>query len=363
MGRFTAALVNGIESGAADRGRKGKILFSDLRHYLGQVIIGSTPQFFDRRASGDPLISLTLGRARRRRLPQLPAITKEQLDMLPVNPKLSIKRIRYGDGINRHIVEADRLYILPDEMRFLDSNRAPANLVELVMNQQGGLDGISDSKEVFVPENLEIRGEKQDEMSELPALIYVCTDIPYLAKHPIYQTIGSFQATCLVGMGGIVAFVDRHGNLRPRSQFEIGGGIGCVAVIMAVAYDRRVPAFKSSGILVIRKGIRFPDDVWLSARTNRPICSTEGDISKGRFIFQSREPKGASRDIFVADYNGENMCNLNAGDESAWDGFQDETGREVACWTDDGQITFCTRSGGLGYGVIATRPDCAGTGR
>jgi HEAT repeat protein len=59
MGRFTAALVNGIQSGAADRERKGKILLSDLRRYLGQVDTGSTPLFFERRASGDPLISLS----------------------------------------------------------------------------------------------------------------------------------------------------------------------------------------------------------------------------------------------------------------------------------------------------------------
>jgi hypothetical protein len=59
MGQFTAALVNGIESGAADRVRKGKILLSDLRDYLGHVAIGSTPQFFDRRASGDPFISFS----------------------------------------------------------------------------------------------------------------------------------------------------------------------------------------------------------------------------------------------------------------------------------------------------------------
>jgi hypothetical protein len=59
MGRFTAALVNGIASGAADQGRRGKILLSDLRHYLRQVVTGSTPQFFALRASGDPLISLS----------------------------------------------------------------------------------------------------------------------------------------------------------------------------------------------------------------------------------------------------------------------------------------------------------------
>ena len=59
MGRFTAALVDGIESGAADHERKGKILLSDLRTYLGRVKIGSTPQFYDHSASGDPLISLS----------------------------------------------------------------------------------------------------------------------------------------------------------------------------------------------------------------------------------------------------------------------------------------------------------------
>lgn len=299
----------------------------------------------------------------RRRLLQLPPITKEQLDMLPVSPKLSIKRISYGDEINQHIVEVDQLYILPDETKFLSNNRVPTNIVELVMRQQGGLDSISKTREVFVPEDVEIIGEKQDDMKNHYAQIYVCTDIPYSATHPNSQGDSSFRATCQIGMGGIAAFVDRYDDLRPCSQFEIGGGIGCVAVILAVAYKGRIPVFKSSGILVIRKGIRFPDDVWLSAQTNRPICSTAGDISKGRFIFQSRESKGASFDIFVADYNGKRMCNLNAGDESAWDGFQDETGREVACWTDDGQIKFCTRSGGLGYGRIVTRPDCLGIGR
>jgi hypothetical protein len=58
LGKFTAALAYGIESGAADHVSKGKIYLSDLRRYLGRVAIGSTPQFFDRRASGDPLISL-----------------------------------------------------------------------------------------------------------------------------------------------------------------------------------------------------------------------------------------------------------------------------------------------------------------
>lgn len=61
MGRFTAALVNGIEGGAADRERKGKVLLSDLRRHVEQVVTGQTPKFFAHRASGDPLISLSPG--------------------------------------------------------------------------------------------------------------------------------------------------------------------------------------------------------------------------------------------------------------------------------------------------------------
>lgn len=57
MGRFTAALVGGIENGAADTSGNGEILLSDLRRYLARTITGQTPQFFDLGAFGDPLIS------------------------------------------------------------------------------------------------------------------------------------------------------------------------------------------------------------------------------------------------------------------------------------------------------------------
>jgi HEAT repeat protein len=59
MGLFTDALVNGIESGAADQQRTGEIRLYELRDYLQRVITGSTPQFFAVRASGNPLISFS----------------------------------------------------------------------------------------------------------------------------------------------------------------------------------------------------------------------------------------------------------------------------------------------------------------
>ena len=61
MGRFTAQVVEGIESGAADLNRTGRIFLADIRQYLIRNMTGQTPQFFDRRASGNPLISLSPG--------------------------------------------------------------------------------------------------------------------------------------------------------------------------------------------------------------------------------------------------------------------------------------------------------------
>ena len=315
MGKFTAALVKGIESGAADQDRKGKILLSDLRKYLGRAAFGSTPQFFDRRASGDPLISLAPTRTRMRRLPQLPAIVRASLDSLPINPQLTITSISYGEGAQQRTVNLDQLYVLSAETRFVADDGTRVNLVELALSQQGGLDTVSRTKQIFAPALITVNGRKFGEAQNYPTLVYVYTDIPYLGRHPRNQSNHSFQAICHVGMGGIAAFVDNFGDLRPRSEFEIGHDLGCVAVIFAVSYAGRTPAFRSSGILLIRKGIRYPDDIWLSSRTGRPICSATDNISKGRFIFQSRESKGESCDIFVADYNGDNMCNINLHEE------------------------------------------------
>ena len=57
MGRFTAAIVDGIQSSGADLGRTGEIRLSDLKAYVERTLRGQTPQFFAHAGSGDPLIS------------------------------------------------------------------------------------------------------------------------------------------------------------------------------------------------------------------------------------------------------------------------------------------------------------------
>lgn len=57
MGRFTAAIVQGIESGEADRDRDGCVMLTDLNRHVQERVRGQTPQFWAHAASGDPLIA------------------------------------------------------------------------------------------------------------------------------------------------------------------------------------------------------------------------------------------------------------------------------------------------------------------
>lgn len=57
MGQFTAAIVDGIESGSADRDHDGQILLYDLVRHVTTTVRHQTPQFLAARGNGDPLIA------------------------------------------------------------------------------------------------------------------------------------------------------------------------------------------------------------------------------------------------------------------------------------------------------------------
>lgn len=69
MGRFTAAIVNGIESGEADGNRDGLISLSDLAEWTQKTVRGQEPRFWAVNAKGDPTIAFARseGRARLKR--------------------------------------------------------------------------------------------------------------------------------------------------------------------------------------------------------------------------------------------------------------------------------------------------------
>jgi Caspase domain len=116
MGRFTAALVSGIESGAADRERKGKVLLSDLRRHLEQVVTGQTPKFFAHSASGDPLISLS------------PAMTASEPLIASATQRAWI-RIVQAEVASPLIFTADDWGRLAVKFRLGNAGNAPASFV------------------------------------------------------------------------------------------------------------------------------------------------------------------------------------------------------------------------------------------
>lgn len=151
----------------------------------------------------------------------------------------------------------------------------------------------------------------------------------------------------MLGLGGIAAFVNRDGLVRERSAGEMGNGLGCVVALVAVAYVHRRPAYRTPYCLVIRKGVRYPDDVWLNPATGKPVWSGPEPL-RSRFLFQSREAKGGSTDMFAANFNGTRLFNLNDGDDTAWDGFTDEDGNDLVSWQGS-RITFGSMVMGNGF--------------
>ena len=59
LGRFTASLLEGINTGAADHDEDGRILLHDIFRYIRKNVKHQTPRLFAASAGGDPLISLS----------------------------------------------------------------------------------------------------------------------------------------------------------------------------------------------------------------------------------------------------------------------------------------------------------------
>jgi TonB family protein len=62
MGKFTYAIVRGIETGAADHNGDREITISDLCRHIELTVRGQTPQYWARNVIGDPLISKVIER-------------------------------------------------------------------------------------------------------------------------------------------------------------------------------------------------------------------------------------------------------------------------------------------------------------
>ncbi|MDR0779725.1 MAG: hypothetical protein LBF16_03395 [Pseudomonadales bacterium] len=282
---------------------------------------------------------------------ELPNLGYADLDLLPVAENWRFQEIRYGEGVQSAGVAGSRLLWLESTRQMLDSAGMLRPLTGGFPESGDALEGMAREWEIFFPRRVVIVGSKERDTA---VRLFACTDMAY--PQGLDDNPGdTFSAEALLGRGGLAAFMERSGALFTRTHGEIGNGYGCAVALIAVAYRHRHPVYRSPYCMVIRKGIRYPDDVWLSPATGRPVLSGN-DPASARFLFQSREAKGGSTDMFAANFNGSGLVNLNADDESAWDGFVDEAGNDLTSWQGR-RVTFASTVTGKGFIEAITRED------
>jgi len=272
-----------------------------------------------------------------------------QIEKIEVNESLSINEIAYGEGSQIESVQKDDLLILDKEKKlpkeFVESEGRESYVIKSLFSERE-LKNLEINGKLHFPRNIKITGRRSQVGTIVAA--YICTDIFYFQNYDYDLMDEDFQVDSLFGRGGISDFVDRYGNFQNKNKFIMGNGLGAVGALVVVEFKGKMPICRSKYVILLRAGIRYPDDIWRSKKTNKPITSIKdnNDISGARFIFQSRQPNGSGTDIFVADFNGENMYNLTQKNEVAYDGFYDDEGNEVTKWNDDGLIQYCSMTKG-----------------
>jgi len=271
-------------------------------------------------------------------------ITDSILEQLPVLRALNIDKIEYGEGIQIESIAGARLTHLnlytTIEKEFVSFDGTFQYVPKRIID--AGI--LKASQPVRVPRRIVVSGRRSQSGNIVG--VYVCVGIHYLQGFDRRRDTDLYEVECLIGRGGIADFVDNAGQFQNNNPLVFGNGLGAVCGIVVVEFEGRKPMKRSEHTIVIRAGIRYPEDIWISKNTGRPITSKDENIATARFIFQSRQPNGQSCDVFVAGFNGANMVNLTYKEEDAYDGFFNDSGDEVARWVDQDTIEYCSMSGG-----------------
>jgi hypothetical protein len=269
-----------------------------------------------------------------------------RIEEIEVNESLTIGEIQYGEGTQIEYITENKLLSLQKDLKipqeFVSSDGRRKCILNLLFDKSQ-LKALKENENAHFPSNVIIKGKTS--VQDSTVAVYFCTDTFYLNDYdkPIN---GYFELACKFGRGGISAFVDNYGNYQIENRFLAGDGFGAIGLLVVVEFKNNLPICRSPFVIGIRRGIRYPDDIWLSKETNKPLTFETEDINNSRFIFMSRQPNGSSTDIFVADFDGTNMCNLTKKNETSYDGFYDEKGNEVARWVNKEIIRYCSVKNG-----------------
>ena len=273
-----------------------------------------------------------------------------EIDALPLSDELHLASISYGEGPATVTVPADRLYRPPRNRRFAGPGVSAGDL--LTERQLDSLArtrrlNATSSRHVAFPHAVRVSGVRSRPGSHVA--VYVVTDICYLQEIDTEDGSG-FSADCLLGTGGITAFTRfRDGAV------QVAGPMGPAALLVAVEWVDRAPVKRTSYVVMVRSGIRYPDDLWLSPLTGLPLLSN--DSPEARFAFQSRQPNALSHDVFIADLDGARMINLSRKEFDAYDGLHGPDG-DFGAWVDETHLRYFSRRRGRGQTTVG-----ADTGR
>jgi hypothetical protein len=171
--------------------------------------------------------------------------------------------------------------------------------------------------------------------------IFYFQDVDYANQDVDYANgVKEFSLNAKIGRGGIADFVDPSGALHLAHEIFSGLPIGTIAALTVIEFAHNKPIHRTPYFVVVRKGIRYPDDFWFP-ETRKPIINTRAkDISNSRFAFQSRQSNGNSTDVFAADFDGARMRDLSKKSQTASDGLRDRLGKIVGRWVRKDTVEF-----------------------
>ncbi len=147
--------------------------------------------------------------------------------------------------------------------------RLHAGVNEIDMLRTLSIDDISFDELPEVPQLIEVRVNDRNPKGKVK--LFIITDRPYYGS-PLPDRMSDegnqYRFSLQVGRKGLTGFVSVEASglySKGAGSGAVGLGEGPVAAIMAVRYQGDKPVGRSQLVLVIRKGIVNPDDIWYDA--------------------------------------------------------------------------------------------------
>jgi hypothetical protein len=254
------------------------------------------------------------------------------LDDLPIENSLQILRAGYGDGVHEIVrpvhAPLSAATRLAASFRHDDQYLVPRDLFESV-----GLEEVLEDRQCWVPRNADLEIEAGTAESDSVVALLIATNHVY--PQSASRTVSSFSLPALFGRGGIADFVHADGSYQTDEPLIVGNEqtrLGSLAVAALICLEGHRPIVRSNYYAFVRKGIRYPDDVWWDASTGA-VLANGANIAESRIAFETRRPNGSGRDIFVCDFDGDRMVDATSKEEIVSSTLIDALGHNAFRWT------------------------------